>query len=465
MNKTLLLIICDFLLLNLLALTRWEQVEPPRPPPPQATASAQPGESPGPANELVEVMRLSLADEKAAQDQLRSQLDSTANSLQQRETQVTGLQSEKGKLEKDLTVTRQTAEQLEQKVSAAALEAEASRIRMAQIQRDLELQEKLAREQKAALATLEQKHAAARSEIENLNVAVKVAEQEKALLKTNLEETKQQVIAVQEEKQKIQAQAGVLAEGVGKLADKSGELTREIRDSRPINPNTLYADFAANQFTIESTTRRSGLFGPFTSTGKPNARTVLISDGERVFALLHISDTALSLAEPSTDYQLVSGVLRRPSVEIAVGEYAFHALDPRVVLVPVDAARAAASGVKVYPLAADPFKFPEAVLVSRSGHYGEIPFKVDAAVPRYVKMDNRFIKWLSGEFTPSTGDLVFSKTGELLGLMVTSDYCLVLNQLKTVSTIRTGENKAGLGTVAPLDAARAVLRGLPLNLQ
>ena len=30
MNKTLLLIMCDFLLLNLLALTRWEKAEPQR---------------------------------------------------------------------------------------------------------------------------------------------------------------------------------------------------------------------------------------------------------------------------------------------------------------------------------------------------------------------------------------------------------------------------------------------------
>ena len=43
MNKTLLLIICDFLLLNLLALTRWERVEPARPtqaPVPELAANA-----------------------------------------------------------------------------------------------------------------------------------------------------------------------------------------------------------------------------------------------------------------------------------------------------------------------------------------------------------------------------------------------------------------------------------------
>ena len=43
MNKTLLLILCDFLLLNLLALTRWEKAEPARakqPPVPELAASA-----------------------------------------------------------------------------------------------------------------------------------------------------------------------------------------------------------------------------------------------------------------------------------------------------------------------------------------------------------------------------------------------------------------------------------------
>ena len=43
MNKTLLLILCDFLLLTLLALTRWETAEPPRPkqpPVPELAANA-----------------------------------------------------------------------------------------------------------------------------------------------------------------------------------------------------------------------------------------------------------------------------------------------------------------------------------------------------------------------------------------------------------------------------------------
>ncbi len=463
MNKTLLLIICDFLLLNLLALTRWENIEPPKAPPPAATASAQPGESAGPANELVEVMRLSLADEQAAREELRNQLSSTAQNLQQREQQVASLEGEKGKLQENLSTTQAKAAALAAEGAAKAAEVEASKIRLAQLQRDLELREQQTREQREAYAALERKHEAARGEIENLNVAVKVAEQERGLLRENIEQMRETVVAEREEKAKIQAQAGVLAEGVGKLAEKSGELTREIRENRPINPNTLFADFVANQFAIESVSRRTVLLGPFTT--ERAARTVLVSDGNRVFALLHVGDTPLDLVTP-VDYELVKATLKRTGAELPVGEFGFHALEPRVVLIPVDAARAASLGVKIYPLAADPFKFPEAVLVSSSGlYYGEIAFKLDPTAPRYVQMDNRFFKRLFGNFAPHTGDLVFSKTGEILGVMVNNDYCFVLNQLRTVSAVKTGEKPGGLGTKEPLQAAKTVLSTLPAKLQ
>lgn len=461
MNKTLLLIICDFLLLNLLALTRWEQVEPPKAPPPPATASPQPGESVGPANELVEVMRLSLADEQKAREELRSQLSNTAEDLQRREQQVASLEGERGKLTENLSATQAKAAALAQEAAAKAAEIEASKIRLAQLQRDLELREQQAREQRDAYASLEQKHAAARGEIENLNVAVKVAEQEKGLLRENIEQMRETVATEREEKAKIQEQAGLLAEGVGRLADKSGELTREIRENRPINPNTLFSEFAANQFAAESLSRRTVLFGPFTT--ERSARTVLVSDGNRVYALLHANDTPLDLNSPA-DYDVVRGTLRRTNAEVPIGEFGFHALEPRVVLIPVDAARAAALGVKVYPLAADPFKFPEAVLVGANGrYYGEIAFKLDPTAPRYVQMDNRFFKRLFGDFAPHTGDLVFSKTGELLGVMVNNDYCFVLNQLRTVATVPAGEG--GVRAREPLQAAKDVLGRLPPKLQ
>ena len=93
MNKTLLLILCDFLLLNLLALTRWEKAEPPRPkrpPVPELAANAVTKEQ-----DLVETMRQSLSDEKAVRDELAQKLSAADLALAAREQSLAQAQAER----------------------------------------------------------------------------------------------------------------------------------------------------------------------------------------------------------------------------------------------------------------------------------------------------------------------------------------------------------------------------------
>ena len=52
------------------------------------------------------------------------------------------------------------------------------------------------------------------------------------------------------------AQTGQLAEGVGRLAEKSGEIAQEIRENRPINANVLFNDFLANRVSTTLTASR-----------------------------------------------------------------------------------------------------------------------------------------------------------------------------------------------------------------
>ena len=90
MNRTLLLILCDFLLLNLLALTRWETAEPARAkqaPVPELAAHAATKEQ-----DLVAAMRDSLADEKTVRDQLVDKLQTSDAALIAREQSLTALQ-------------------------------------------------------------------------------------------------------------------------------------------------------------------------------------------------------------------------------------------------------------------------------------------------------------------------------------------------------------------------------------
>ncbi|MFA5057592.1 MAG: hypothetical protein WC485_05720, partial [Opitutaceae bacterium] len=133
---------------------------------------------------------------------------------------------------------------------------------------------------------------------------------------------------------------------------------------------------------------------------------------------------------------------------------------------PVPADLAARLGVKIYQTALEPFKFTEAMLVSNGGSgYGEVSFKLDSTTPQYVRMDNRFIKHLVGEFTPSAGDLVFSKTGELLGIMVNNNYCAVIDNFLAAKTIKTGDNARDQHTADIQAEMIARLQRLPFRLQ
>jgi hypothetical protein len=132
----------------------------------------------------------------------------------------------------------------------------------------------------------------------------------------------------------------------------------------------------------------------------------------------------------------------------------------------VTADQAASLGAKVYPIARDPFKFPEAVLISAGDKgYGTVGFKLDSDHPGYVQVDNRLFKRIFGDFAPSRGDLVFSQTGELLGIMVNSDYCALIGNFSAAAVIDTGKDTAAQKTGRQIDALAARVRAMPLSLQ
>ncbi len=462
MNKTLLLILCDFLLLNLLALTRWEKAVPAsakQPPVLETAANAMTKD-----RDLVETMKKSLEDERATREQLAQKLTSAESNLTTREENLAKLEAARTQLSTALTETQRTAAELNAKVAAATQDATMTREELARLQRELEERRAEAERQKQSLANYEKAQNEARQKIEGLSVAVKVAEQEKQMLRDTAETLKTQVVAERQERIKVQEATTHLAEGVGQLAEKSGALTKEIRENRPINANVLFNEFLGNRVTTNFSAVRPGLFGP--AKRDSTAGTILVTDGEKIYALLHISDTPFPLTENSYDWQKISVEFTKAGYHSNTGGIHFLSVDPRVVVLPVSADQAAALGVKIYPTALDPFKFPEAVLVNGGGKgYGEVGFKLDASQPGYVRVDNRLFKRLFGDFAPSRGDLVMSKTGEILGIMVNSDYCAVVNNFLPARKLPTGDDLIAQKTSAVLNELNARVRSLPLKLQ
>jgi hypothetical protein len=462
MNKTLLLIMCDFMLLNLLALTRWEKAEPQHT---QLETAAPRSAANAPAvnADMVELMRVSLEDEKASREQIAAKLAATQGSLSEREKNLAAVQQQKGQLESTLNAAQSSVKELEQRYNASSQEASMTKEQLAKLQRELEERKADAERQQAALAAMEHQNSEARQRIENLNVAVQVAEREKGLLSKSLVEAKQQVEVERQERVKVQEQTTQLAQGVGQLAVKSGELTQEIRDNRPINPNTIFSEFLANRVEAKLSARRPGLFTP--TVKDKDTQTVLVTDGTQVYVLMHLDDTPFNLVESPVDYDQVTGQFTHGTVSAPVTELDFLRLDPRVVLAPIDAKVAGQMGAKIYPLAKEPFKFPNAVLIrAEDGHYGETPFHIDESNASYVRLDNRIVTRLFGEIAPKPGDLVLSQTGELIGIMVNNDYCAVLGDFAAAFKMKTGDNPEPKTSVVLTDVYTRWQR-LPFKLQ
>ncbi|HVW22612.1 MAG TPA: hypothetical protein VHC86_15460 [Opitutaceae bacterium] len=465
MNRTLLLIIVDFLFLNLIALTRWDRTEPTRVTQPPVTEVG--ANSTVRNDDLAEAMKQSLSDEQAQRQALEQKLAYANSALAQREQNVSSLQAQQAQLNGNLAQAQRSAAELQQRIAASTEEASLTRDQLSELRRELDEKNAEAERQRRALAGLQAQQAEQTKKMQGLVMALAVGETEKQDLQRQTQQLQAQVQTERAERAQVEQHATQLAQGVGQLAQKSGELTQEIRENRPVNPNTLFNQFLQNQVDTTFSAHHGG-FGLFDRNPSKTVPTVFVTDGKQVYALAHVSDTPFSFVDTGTTWENVAVSFNKPSsgAHGSAGEIEFLAADPRVIVVPVESSQVSSLGVKVYGLASDPFKFPEAVLVSARGKgYGALGFKLDPSHPGYVRVDNHLFRKLFGDFSPSRGDLVFSQSGDLLGIMVNSSYCLMLKDFTAGEVVHTGLGAGNPPTATVLASVGARILAQPQDLQ
>lgn len=452
MNRSILIILCDFLLVTLVAFSDFEAVKPETP---KARAPGN-ARSAGGDQDLVGTLKLVLEEEQQTRQQLSANLQNAEQSVAERDDKMKQFQESLRKTEdhaRQLEQQRTTLVQealaakanltaVQEKLTAANTQNALSREKLGALEADLQKREResLVLEQK--LAETEKSAQSAQSEKQQLAAQLQVSETEKRLTREQVAELRGSVAAERQEKATLQQHASTLATNVASLARKSGELTQEIRDYRPLAPNTIFNQFQTNRVTAKFEAVRSGLFGREVTRSK-SSQSILFSSGAQNYLLLHVEDTPLALWNPGVDWQRLTATLQHGPVSLPGARLSFLAEDPRVVVIPLGEAQAKQLGVKIYPAAADPFKFQDAVVVgANEGYYGECRFQIDPHTPNYVKLDRNRLRGLFGKFNPSRGDLVITKTGELLGIMVNGEYCTVLNQVTTTRTIQLGNEVA-----------------------
>ena len=450
MNRSILIVICDFLLLSLLTfstdLSKMAGENEGAQPGVKVDVAPKPSDTGG--KDLAAVMKLALNEEQKNREQLQAELAKAREAAQKQQAT----------LQQQFAAAQANIQILDQKLQSSSAEALMSKEKLAAMEAEVKKESDLAAALQQQLAQLAKNNQIAQDEKQKLAGQLQLAQVEKRAATERAALMQQQVQAERAEKAQ-------LAEGFKALATNSGALTQEIRENRALAPNTIFSDFVTNRVQARLLASRSGLFGMDASKSK-TAETVLVTDGANIYALCHVQDTPLTLWDPGTDWAGLDGTLVHNQAQVPIHSLSFHLQDPRVVFMPVTQSEARQLGCKVYPISSDPYKFQDAVLVgAQEGYYGQCSFQMDLNTPQYVKLDRNLLKGLFGKFNPSRGDLVFSRTGELLGIMANSTYCLMLHDFTATATFQFGPDVRAQRTGDALSRLYSYVFNLPLKLK
>ena len=243
MNRSILIVICDFLLLSLLTFStldlnkvaderihRTVKVD-------LATNQVDS------AKDLTTVMRLALEEERKNRDQLQGELAKTRDAvserekqvqtfqqeLQSREQQALQLQQQQTNLQQQFAAAEANIQNLNQQLQASSADALMSREKLAAMEAEARKQSEQAAILQQQLAQLGKSNQMVLSEKQQLVNQLQVAEVEK-------HSAAERAAMMQEEVKAEREQNAKLAEGVKTLASNSGELTREIRENQKSSP-------------------------------------------------------------------------------------------------------------------------------------------------------------------------------------------------------------------------------------
>jgi multidrug efflux pump subunit AcrA (membrane-fusion protein) len=476
MNRSILIVICDFLLVTLVAFSNFDTDKPQQV---ESRVSAAP-KGIGGNQDMLGTLKLALEDEKQTRERLTADLRTQEQALAEREQkmkeyqaslrkteeQAKQIEQQRSALAQQFAVAQTSLQDVQGKLTAASTENLISKEKLETLQAELKRREQEAQALQSKLSDTEKAAQAALAEKMQLNAQLQVSEAEKRLTKEQVAELRGTVAVEREEKAKLQAHATSLATNVATLAQKSTELTQEIRENRPLAPNAIFNQFLTNTITARFEAARSGIFGRDVNKSK-SSQCILFTEGTQVYALFHVDDTPLTIWNPGTDWNRLTTVLAHGSVAFSGVRLSFLAQDPRVVVVPIGEPQARQYGVKIYKASPDPVKFQDAVIVgANENYYGECKFQIDASTPpQYVKVDRNLLKGLFGKFNPSRGDLVFAKNGDLMGIMVNGEYCAVLNKVTPTRTINLGNEVTGQQTGQMLSQLYDRVFQMPLKLQ
>ncbi len=519
MSKSILIVICDFLVLSLISLVNFEDM-------PSATQEDKQKEEAIVVKsfadaQMVDLLKMSLDSEREKREALKSDVEKLSQaakeSLEQsdkqqkiiaaREKQLEEMRLTKESVEREKLTILQKSKELEKRVSAsetrnAALQREilsASEKLEKSAQERIDLQKKLGDMREtdvAARMKLESVQAELkqnkenlerlRKESESLKLENKAIEAEKRALATQLEvaSTKTQIyeenlkraqalVDIEKtEKTKILVHADKLAAGVNELASSQKqmatsqkEITKQVKDLRPQTPSEIFSKIKSSLVNITFTHTRKGLLGE--SVTKTELRSVPIKIDGKYWLAFSADSTALA---PVQNKYFPP---EKMSVSVSGNSYRFEPLaiyslanDPRLLAIQVPAEFIEKEKIEPLVPASNFFRFPECIVVnSKDLYYGQVPFRADFKNQSYARLDVGLLQSIFGTFAPASGDIVISRSGEFLGFMTEGDIAALVSQLKTASSLSMGAKYTPAAANIFVNSISHRVRAIPYSLK
>lgn len=482
MNKTLMLVICDFLLLSMLALARFDPPEEAPKPTLDANASSATAEA-----ELVELLEESLkaeqgsrenlsADLQQTQEDLREKarllaereaaLEATEANLQQTSAEAEALAQAKAEIEAaqaELEAERQTLSERYESTREQLDEASQERIQLAntlgqareaksvseerlkQAETELRRRERELAEREAALEEAEAEKARLAKERAELNQRLEITETERRLLAENLSREQTEKAAALARADRLTENVGTLGEGVSQIgqsvttiAQSSEAIKKEIEAARPQTMSEIFTRFQENRATIRFTSKERGLFSG-RNTRTYESRSILVRGGDgATYLVTHTSNSPFSLSR-SSGLESVQLEVSLPAGTMQIKQIGFLAADPRILFIPLPESLVASTGFQTFDLARQPERWEEAVLVkSDESNFGRTEFRRLTSSARFLKMDRPALGELFADFAASRGDLAFTKNSQLIGVLTDTSHAVVIDDFVAAAVLNIG---------------------------
>jgi hypothetical protein len=434
-NKTLLIIICDFLLISVLALVEFKpSVE-------EALVDTQSMREDA-AEEMLELLQLSLEHESLQREEIENVLDDTKEQLDQTEDELDQTQDElvhtienledvnatlqqtseeKSLLENSLQDTRTTLQVTLQEKTELESSLDLTEQQRRQLQSELQAQQQVVAQRESELNQAKENLTELESTRQQMSTELRILDTEKQMLQQNLITAQAEVERARIEAERARSRSEDLAAGVTELAATSTALKEEIRQAQPLSMNAIYKQFEQNRVLLRFEWEERYAFS--TKKGQSALQTILVDNGSGIFALFSKDNSPLS----SERVTKAKAFLKIGNQTLAVSRIGTLTDDNRVAAIPVPEDIVLSSGLKVFSLDEDPLRFSNAVLIKDDQEmYGEIPLRVPPGEMGFFEVETKLFNRLFGEFSPSTGDFVFSMTGELSGIMIGKDRAKIL---------------------------------------